>query len=151
MTQDTFQVLFLCTGNYYRSRFAEYVFNHHASGYALPWRAFSRGLAIELLDADAGPISPHTRQGLAMRNIPIDPIRAPLAVTEPDFAKARHIIALKQAEHAPLLRNRFPDWLAQVEFWHVDDIEDAHPQDALPQIESEVMGLLDRLTRSTAN
>lgn len=151
MTPDTFQVLFLCTGNYYRSRFAEYLFNHHAPDYAVPWRAFSRGLAIELLDADAGPISPHTRKGLAMRKIPIEPIRDPIAVSQQDFASASLIVALKQAEHAPLLHRRFPDWLPQVEFWHVDDIEDAHPQDALPQIESAVRALLKRLAGSTTN
>jgi len=36
-------VLFLCTGNYYRSRHAEAVFNHHAERLGLGWRAVSRG------------------------------------------------------------------------------------------------------------
>jgi hypothetical protein len=38
-------VLFLCTGNYYRSRFAEALFNSVAGKMGLPWRASSRGLA----------------------------------------------------------------------------------------------------------
>ena len=38
-------VLFLCTGNYYRSRFAEILFNHLAGQSKLAWRADSRGLA----------------------------------------------------------------------------------------------------------
>ena len=36
-------VLFLCTGNYYRSRFAESLFNSVAGKMGLPWRASSRG------------------------------------------------------------------------------------------------------------
>jgi protein-tyrosine phosphatase len=40
-------VLFLCTGNYYRSRFAEVLFNSVAGTMGLPWRASSRGLALE--------------------------------------------------------------------------------------------------------
>jgi protein-tyrosine phosphatase len=145
MTTNHAQVLFLCTGNYYRSRFAEYLFNHHAPEYELPWRAFSRGLAIELLKDDAGPISPHTRHGLALRDIPIEPIRAPIALTEQDLTAARHIIALKQTEHKPLLDSRFPAWVKRVEYWQVDDIEDAHPSEALPQIEAAVLALLRRL------
>jgi protein-tyrosine-phosphatase len=37
--------LFLCTGNFYRSRFAEIFFNWHAEQLEIPWRAYSRGLA----------------------------------------------------------------------------------------------------------
>ncbi len=40
-------VLFLCTGNYYRSRFAEALFNAVAGKMGLPWKATSRGLARE--------------------------------------------------------------------------------------------------------
>src|SRR4051812_12382323 len=52
-------VLFLCTGNYYRSRFAEVVFNTLAGRAGLPWRAESRGLALELGVNNVGPLSAH--------------------------------------------------------------------------------------------
>jgi len=151
MTTTHPQILFLCTGNYYRSRFAEYLFNHHAPSYALPWQAFSRGLAIELLEEDAGPISPYTLHGLALRDIPIDPVRLPIALTEQDLKTARHIVALKQTEHKPLLHQRFPDWVERIEYWQVDDIEDAHPNEALPQIESAVLALLQRLANNSTS
>ena len=44
-------VLFLCTGNYYRSRFAEMLFNHLAVESQLNWKADSRGIAT-ILGAD---------------------------------------------------------------------------------------------------
>lgn len=145
MATDHSQVLFLCTGNYYRSRFAEYLFNHHAPDYSLPWSAFSRGLAIELLKDDAGSISPHTLHGLSARGIAAEPIRSPIALSEQDLVSAHHIVALKQAEHQPLMVERFPDWVKRVEYWHVDDVEDIHPEQALPQIEAAVRELLQRL------
>ena len=35
-------VLFLCTGNYYRSRYAEVLYNSVAGKLGLPWRKTSR-------------------------------------------------------------------------------------------------------------
>lgn len=139
------RLLFLCTGNYYRSRFAEYLFNHHVMEHALPWQAFSRGLAIEMLKEDAGPISPHALLGLVERGIHPGQIRSPIALTRQDLEDAQHIIALKQMEHRPLLANSFPEWAGQIEYWHVHDIEDVHPEQALPQIETHVQDLLQRL------
>ena len=37
-------VLFLCTGNYFRSRFAEHYFNEQARLRNMDWQAASRGL-----------------------------------------------------------------------------------------------------------
>lgn len=142
------EVLFLCTGNYYRSRFAEHVFNHLAEGRQLDWRAYSRGLAIELVDSRAGPISPHTRAGLAERGISLGSgVRGPIALAEDDLERADHIVALKRQEHWPLLSRRFPRWVDRVEFWQVDDVDCASPVKALPQIEVLVVGLLGRLAR----
>jgi protein-tyrosine phosphatase len=141
------QILFLCTGNYYRSRFAEYLFNHHAPKSRLPWRAFSRGLDTAQVGDDAGPISPHTIHALAQRGIALEPeIRAPIALSEQDLHSSQHIVALKHAEHHPLMQRNFPDWLDRVEFWHVHDVDQALPEEALPQIEAAVHGLLKRLS-----
>jgi protein-tyrosine phosphatase len=56
-------ILFLCTGNYYRSRFAEQYFNHLARQVSLPWLAVSRGLATERGVNNVGPISPFSPSG----------------------------------------------------------------------------------------
>ena len=74
-------VLFLCTGNYYRSRHAEIVFDHHAQAAGLPWRAASRGLAIELGVNNVGPLSKATAARLAALAIPHEPyVRFPMRV-----------------------------------------------------------------------
>ena len=47
-------VLFLCTGNYYRSRFAEVLFNSVAGQMGLPWRAHRRRAGEAGLQGEAG-------------------------------------------------------------------------------------------------
>jgi protein-tyrosine phosphatase len=145
MTKINLNVLFLCTGNYYRSRFAEHLFNHYARDCKFPWRAFSRGLATYLVPKNAGPISPHTLEGLASRGIAEVDARSPITLSEQDLAVAHHIVALKHAEHHPLMSQKFPDWIDRVEYWHVHDVDEATPEEALPQIETAVLELLERL------
>ncbi len=50
-------VLFLCTGNYYRNRFAEILFNSVAGKMGLPWQASSKGLALERGVNNVGPMA----------------------------------------------------------------------------------------------
>jgi hypothetical protein len=57
-------VLFLCTGNYYRSRFAEELFNDHAGRSGIDWIAHSRGLALERGANNLGCISPFALRAL---------------------------------------------------------------------------------------
>jgi protein-tyrosine phosphatase len=102
MTMRT--VLFLCTGNFYRSRFAEELFNHLATATNLPWRAESRALAIERGFANFGPMSQHTLEALRQRSIkPAEPMRFPLPLKASDLTDAGCVIALKEAEHRPLM------------------------------------------------
>ena len=144
-------VLFLCTGNWYRSRFAEEVFNHHAPALCPEWQAHSGGLRIK--GERTEPIHPAAVEALAAMNIPFDHVNARQSnqVTTADLEAADHIVALKQDEHLPLLQTRFADWLtpanqSRVEFWHVHDTDQAAPDVALPQIEGLVRGLMERLT-----
>jgi protein-tyrosine phosphatase len=135
--------LFLCTGNYYRSRFAEILFNSLAVASGLAWRAESRGLAIERGVNNVGPMSADTLGGLRELGVAAGAyLRLPLQVVEADLERADLIVALKEAEHRPLLRDRFPPWEGRVRFWHVHDTDAGTVQEALAGIECEVRTLV---------
>jgi len=135
-------VLFLCTGNYYRSRIAEVLFNSVAVKVGLSWKASSRGLALERGVNNVGPMAVSAITALEALGVraPDAVARFPVQVTINDFEGADRIIALKHAEHLPLLQERFPAWVEKVEFWHVDDAPKV-----LGLIEREVMGLVARI------
>src|SRR5438105_4634905 len=135
-------VLFLCTGNYYRSRFAEVLFNSVAGKMGLPWQASSRGLALERGVNNVGPMAVSAIKALEALGVrAADAVtRLPAQVTTDDLEGAALVVALKHAEHLPLLQERFPVWAEKVEFWHVDDAPEV-----LGLIEQEVMGLVARI------
>jgi protein-tyrosine phosphatase len=140
-----YTLLFLCTGNYYRSRFAEILFNHCARDLGLPWHAESRGIAIEFGIRNVGPLSAHACQGLATRGVPLPKVvRFPRQLDESDLLGARHVVAVKEAEHRRLLRERFAGWEDRVEYWDIDDVDCAPPDTALALLEQEVGRLLSQ-------
>ena len=139
-------VLFLCTGNYYRSRFSEILFNSIASRRGLDWIADSKGLRLEPLNP--GPISTFTLAGLKEMGISVEqPIRFPQPVTAADFQTARHVVAVKEAEHRPMIEQFFPEWLDRVEFWRVHDVDYVGPEIAIPELRQNVAELVERLSQ----
>jgi predicted translation initiation factor SUI1 len=135
-------ILFLCTSNYYRSRFAEVLFDSVARKMGLPWNSSSRGLALERGVNNIGPMAPtaiKTLESIGIRDGDRCS-RYPVQVTIEELEQADTIIALKHAEHQPLLQERFPAFAERVEFWHVDDAPEA-----LALIETKIMDLMARL------
>jgi protein-tyrosine phosphatase len=143
-------VLFLCTGNYYRSRFAEILFNHLAREREMPWRAESRGLDLKIGTRNVGPLSVHARDACAARGLPLpEPLRMPAAAREGDFASARLVVALKEAEHRPYLARLFPDWHDRVRYWHVHDLDASSADIAMAELEALVRALVNELAPPT--
>jgi protein-tyrosine phosphatase len=136
-------VLFLCTGNYYRSRFAEILFNWLATERQIAWRADSRGLDPD--PRNYGPISRHTVAACQRLGIPLADERFPRRAEGADFQRSHHIVAVKEAEHRPLLERSFPSVVGRVEFWHVHDLDCAAPDEAMPQLQRLVEELVNRL------
>jgi protein-tyrosine phosphatase len=143
------KVLFLCTGNYYRSRFAEQLFNVRATQGDLHWWAYSRGLALEKGRNNVGPMSPNAIQALQERGIMLHHgPRYPLQAEAGDFHSANMIIALQQAEHQPYIRDRYAAWAKRVHYWHVHDVTPTHAYDPLREIDREIQRLILHLSAS---
>jgi len=132
--RDHSQVLFICTGNYYRSRFAEALFNHHARQRGLQWGAFSRGMALFL---PQGAISPHVVAGLAQRGVDLSstaPSPTPLTIADLEQADLR--IALYEPEHRPMMKRYFPEWEAKIIYWYVPDLGEMEPEQGMAVMEA---------------
>jgi low molecular weight protein-tyrosine phosphatase len=142
-------VLFLCTGNYYRSRFAEELFNYRAAG---NWQAQSRALAIERGIHNVGPLSPFALHGLTERGVtPKGADRFPRQCTVVDLENADHVVALDETEHRPFMRERFFDWERRIQYWRVADVGLLQPDRALSLIDSRVDELLVALALIAAD
>ncbi|MBR1157035.1 low molecular weight phosphatase family protein [Bradyrhizobium sp. JYMT SZCCT0428] len=138
------QLLFLCTGNYYRSRYAEELFNHLAKKEELSWRAFSRGAAERGSPDNVGSMSPYALDALTAKGV-VPQTRDPQPCTPADFCDAQLVIGLKEAEHRPLLERRFPEFAERVSYWHIDDVEFVQPSIALAMIDDQVHHLISKL------
>ena len=140
-----YKLLFLCTGNYYRSRFAELLFNAMAANHALSWQAFSRGLALDKGVNNIGPMSPliiDALRALGITSVGVE--RLPLQLAERDLQAADHIIALQEAEHKPYLQERYPAWVTRVEYWHIRDGVPTPAYNPLEEIARDVQRLIAR-------
>jgi len=141
----SFAFLFLCTGNYYRSRFSEIYFNFLAKERGLNIRALSRGLEV-FTARNSGPISIHTKKYLVELEIPIEkPIRTPLQFEENDFELAETIIAIDKSEHYPMMEAQFPNYKDFIEYWLIHDLDQTEPEDALPKLKQKVESLFEKL------
>jgi protein-tyrosine phosphatase len=142
------RILFLCTGNYFRSRFAELLFNQLAVEAGLDVRASSAGLAEDCPTRNPGPISPHTLAGLRARGIALEQHRPPCDVTADDLAGADLVIAVKETEHRPMVERRFPAFADRIRYWDVDDVPHVPAADALARLATLVRALVDELAAS---
>ncbi len=139
-------VLFVCTGNYYRSRYAEELFNAWKPA-TLDWIAESRGFS--LWSGNIGPIAPETRHRLSAVGISLsEPVRAPRALREADLQAASRVIALDRTEHMPYVEDLFPAWRERFEYWDVADLHLTSASDALSAIEMQVRALFTGLAPS---
>jgi len=141
------KILFLCTGNYYRSRFAEEYFNHLARVKGLKWQAFSRGLSQNMPNPDnLGPVSKHVIEALEARKINGRNLaRYPIPIDENDFHAYDHIIALSEQEHRPMLESRFNHQVDKIQFFEVGDLPIQDPKQAMNELSLLVEQLLNQL------
>lgn len=140
-------ILFLCTGNYYRSRFSEEYFNHFAERESLPWRADSMGIQRDFTgNGNVGPIAQNTLNKLASLGIePRAAKRMPRHVHEPHFHEFDRVIAVSRDEHEPMLAEIWDMQTKNVEYFDVEDLHIEGPETALPRLILRLDSLLDEL------
>lgn len=128
------EILFICTGNYYRSRFAEAYLNHLAKGQI----SFSRGFEV-FASRNEGPISKYTIQFLSDLEIhDYDKGQSPVQLGESDLEKAGMIILMDKTEHLPMYSKYFPERSDDLVCWDFQDVQFKDPKEILPGIKREV-------------
>lgn len=120
-------VLFVCSGNFYRSRLAELLFNHYAEQDVLSWRADSRGLleqtAYKGISPSAGKYLEQRELGMLLAEV-----RNPKPIRFDDLEQFDLIVGLNRDEHEGLFLTRFgqiPRHLAKqgkLRYWNIDDL-----------------------------
>jgi protein-tyrosine phosphatase len=140
------RLLFLCTGNYYRSRFAEELWGHLERQQPSGWRAESRGLWVARGLANVGPISPHAVRALDVAGVRLaEPMRPPHQVERGDFETSTCIVAMSESEHRGMMNGLFPTWANAVEYWDVEDVGLCPVEAALKRLSDCVCALRVRL------
>jgi protein-tyrosine phosphatase len=139
------KVLFICTGNYYRSRFAEMLFNALASENNLDWNADSRGLALGT--SNVGPVYPRVLDRLKTMGFPMqaDP-RFPVSLDMTDLQTTDLVIAINESEHRPLMSQKFDGWADRALYWDVPDLNFMTTEDAFSRIEMRITALIKQLS-----
>ena len=127
------RILFVCSGNYYRSRLAEVLFNHEASRAGLEWEASSRGL---LKTGELKGLSEHTvayLKGAKLSHLAGEPPRDPLVIDVEDLTEADLVVALCREEHEPMIEQKFLalaralKTVGRIRYWNIYDIPGRPP------------------------
>ena len=127
------KLLFLCTGNYYRSRFSEEYFNHYARLAELPCEATSRALLQDLrTTGNEGNMAEVTLKMLEVLGIQVKGLgRPPRSLTEQDILDADIIIAMDKTEHQPMFEQHFSPYIQAVRYYTIKDIDQVPASEAL--------------------
>ena len=160
------QLCFVCSGNLYRSRYAEAYFNYLCITHErIDLRAFSRGISVqptenyrhgEIFTMPLRLAKP-TYDRMLARNIPfclVGPTNQGLCAY--DCAAAHLIILMNRAEHFPVMVRDDPEYLERVLSYNIGDKEYApgtgysgpewSEEDALSAIERLVATTFEKLS-----
>ena len=121
------KVLFVCTGNWYRSRLAEVLFNHYAAQHSSTWEADSRGLSE---NSRMKGMSPSALRYLAQIGFEGAESYAcePQPIRVEDMESFDLIIGMNRKEHEPMMKTRYGQMAkiyeqkGKLRYWNVFDV-----------------------------
>ena len=139
------KVLFLCTGNYYRSRYAEQLFNALCRQQGLAWHASSRGQQPS--PENLGSMSKYALDRLQAQGFEAEAgLRLPMNLLRSDLIGADVTIAVNESEHRPMMQALYPEWADGIRYWRVHDLDVTDAESALSSLEQAVRSLVEELS-----
>ena len=141
-----YNILFVCTANIFRSRFAEEVFNFLAAEERIPAKAFSAGLKVG--EYHVRKIHRPALEQLDKLNIkPKRPNELSVHIDEVQLTKYNQLICMDKAEHKPMVLSNLKLKEFNFEYWDIIDEPKVLSDVSLPICYSKVKELLDGLKK----
>ena len=84
------------------------------------------------------------QRGIKPRHTSVDPN----ALTSLDLIDADLAIAMCEAEHRPMMIEKYPLWVDHLIYWHVRDLPYCQASEAILEIERQVFLLQDSISTS---
>ena len=137
-------ILFVCTGNIFRSRFAEEVFNHLCKINGVDATAFSAGLQV-------GRYKQRKIYWPAMselERLKIEPLRSnedSVHINDIDVSIYYQIICMDEEEHKPMVRSNELLSGFTFQYWNIVDMPKVSSDISLPKCYKKVESLIDQL------
>ena len=137
-------ILFVCTGNIFRSRFAEEVFNHLCKINGVDATAFSAGLQV-------GRYKQRKIYWPAMNELErlkIEPLRSnedSVHINDIDVSIYDQIICMDEEEHKPMVRSNERLSGFTFQYWNIVDMPKVPSDISLPKCYKKVESLIDQL------
>ena len=139
------KILFVCTGNYYRSKFCENLWQYLLEKFDQKGEVSSSGLKPELalLWKEAfGNISPFTSRALDKIGVPLYDDSSLHLLTEYEVKSNDKIVFINRDEHMPLLSDlRINVPVSKIIAWENEDVDQEFPIEALFLMMSNVCNL----------
>jgi len=142
------RILFLCTGNYYRSRLAEELFRYHAREADFEIECDSAGLGKIPNPSNPGLIGIAALESLQERGIrSLSLARHPKQWTPSDIQTADIIVCMNEREHKVMLESQARPFLnhRHIVYWSIPDVEEDPDLIGPGLIDGEVRGLLAKV------
>ena len=138
-------ILFVCTGNYYRSKFCENVWQYLLEKFNQEGKVSSSGLKPELalLWKEAfGNVSPFTTKALNKIGVPLYDDSSLHLLTEYEVKSNDKIVFINRDEHMPLLSDlEISVPISKIIAWENEDVDQEFPIETLFLMMSNVCDL----------